>query len=242
MAQAKMRFSSLGSKYIFQPKVLAKVSRNSYFVVGCSMSVSPFVRPLCLHNRISKFNSRLREAVVLDIPLHLGDQEEQWSSSAFMRGGSKDDRPPGNQKEKPKTGYTEPKDPCQNCQEMFQKLKGFVPTNAKAENRATFQGACAEYIPVNELINDDTQDHATIAVKKTLEANLERCIYLFENYRKIAEECVKCYNVDTETLVKDKGLLTAAYNKLVHIHIFGFKPELKLWVEPNDALLNFVTE
>jgi len=226
MAYAKRYFSRLGSKNIFQPKVLAKVSRNSDFVVGCSMSVSSFLRPLCLHNRISKFNCTLREAVVLDRPLDPGDREEQWSSSAFMR-GSKDDRPPGNQKEKGKTGYTEPKNPCRNCQVMFKNLNGFVPTNAEAGNRDTFQGACAEYIPVNELTENDAQDHATAAVKRKLEANRKRCIYLFKNYQKIAEECFKCH-VDTKTLVNDKKLLTAASHKLAHIHIFGYKPELKM--------------
>jgi len=214
MAVAKRFFCQLGSKNIFQPKVLAKVSHNSDFVVGCSMSVSSFLRPLCLHNRISKFNCRLTEAVVLDRPLDSSDQGEQWSSSAFMRGSIE-------------TGYTEPKNPCRNCQVMFQNLKGFVPTNAEAGNRDTFQGACAEYIPVNELIEDDAKDRATVAVQKKLEANLKRCMYLFKNYQEIAEELVKC-SVDNKTLVNDKKLLTAASHKLAHIHIFGFKPELKM--------------
>lgn len=226
MSQAKEYFSSLGSNNIFQPKVLVKVSRNSVFLVGCSMAVSSFLRPLCLYNRIATFKCRLREAVVLNRPLDPGDQKEQWSSSAFMR-GRQDDRAPGNQ-EKRGPGYTEPKNPCGNCQVMFQNLKGFIPANAEAENRDTFQGACAEYIPVSELIKDDTQDRPTVAVQNKLEVHLKKCIYLCENYRKIADELCQCYNADTRTLKKVKKLLNAAYHEVPHIHIFGFKPELKM--------------
>ena len=226
MSQAKEYFSFLGSKNIFQPKVLAKVSRNSVFLVGCSMAVSSFLRPICLHNRIATFKCRLREAVVLNRPLDPCDQREQWSSSAFMR-GRQDDRAPGNRQGKRETGYTEPKNPCRNCQVMFQNLKGFIPANAEAENRDTFQGACAEYIPVSELIKDDIRDRPTVAVQNKLEVHLEKCIYLCKNYRKIADECCNCYNPD-RTLKKDQKLLNAAYHKVPHIHIFGFKPELKM--------------
>lgn len=234
MIQAKHFFRKLGGKNIFQPKVLAKVSHNSglpnkkpVFWVGCSMSVSSFLRPLCLHNRVARFNCRLREAVVLERPLDPGDQKGQWSSSAFMR-GSQDDRPPGNQKEKQETGYAVPKNPCRNCQDMFRELPGFIPSNAEAGNRDTFLGACAEYLPVNELLQDDKQDRSTVAVKEKLKEHFDRCIYLLKNFEKIKEKCCKCYNGATGTLKKDQRLLTAAYDEVQHIHIFGFKPKLKM--------------
>lgn len=228
MEQADAYFSSLSNKNIFQPKVLVKVSRNSQFFVGCSLSASSLLRPLCLHNRIVKFKRRLKEAVVLDTPLHPGDQGVKWSSSAFMR-GNKNDRPPDNQKdnlnEKRRIRYTEPKEPCRNCQVIFQNLEGFIPTDAKAGNRDTFQGACAEYIPVNELIKVDAQDPSD-AVQGKLAENLKRCIYLFQNYNELVKEC---YDMDIETLKNDQQLLTAAYYKIKqYIHIFGFIPELKM--------------
>lgn len=234
MIQAKDFFRKLGGKNIFQPKVLAKVSRHSglpdekpVFWVGCSMSVSSFLRPLSLHNRVATFNCRLREAVVLDSHLDPGDQKGQWSSSAFMRGGQ-DDRPPGNQKGKRETGYAVPKNPCRNCRDMFQELPGFLPSDAEEGNRDTFLGACAEYLPVNELLQEDTQDRSTVAVQKKLKEHLDGCIYLLKNYRKIAEKCCECYNEATGTLKKDQQLLTAAYDEVQHIHIFGFKPKLKM--------------
>ena len=216
MTQAKDYFRGLGSKNIFQPKVLAKVSFcDSVFLVGCSMAVSSFLRPLCLHKRIANFKCRLREAVVLDKPLDPGDQNGQWSSSAFMRGSQE-------------TGYTEPKDPCRNCQDMFQNLNGFIPADVEAGTRDTFQGACAEYIPVNEmLITDDTRDRPTVAVQKKLEDNEERCMYLFKNYLEIVEKCCDCLNEDN-SLKNDPQLLNAAFDEIPHIRIFGFKPNLKM--------------
>ena len=213
MREAKDFFLPLGSNNIFQPKVLAKVSCNSVFSVGCSMAVSSFLRPLCLHKRVANFKCRLKEAVVLDNPLDPGDQNGQWSSSAFMRGND----------------YTEPKDPCRNCQHMFLKLNGFIPANVKAGTRDTFQGACAEYIPVNEmLITDDTQDLHTVAVQKKLAMHGKRCMYLFRNYRKIAVECCNCLNGDSGTLKNDPQLLNAVFYKIPHIRIFGFDPNLKM--------------
>ena len=212
MIEAKKYFRRLGSNNIFQPKVLVKVSCNSVFSVGCSMAVSSFLRPLCLHNRIAKFKFRLREAVVLDSPLDPGDQNGQWSSSAFMRSNH----------------YTEPKDPCRNCQDMFINLNGFIPDKVEAGTRDTFQGACAEYIPVNEMLTDDTRDRPTVAVQKKLEGNLERCMYLFRNYREITAKCCKCLNEDNTTLKNDPQLLNAAFDEIPHIRIFGFNPNLKM--------------
>ena len=84
----------------------------------------------------------------LDSPLDPGDKEEEWSSSAFMRGTWQE------------TQYNEPKNPCGNCQVIV--LKGLIPTNTEAGTCDTFQGTCAEYIPVNELIKNDAQDCSTV--------------------------------------------------------------------------------
>ena len=69
MKQAKSFFSTLKSKNIFQPKVLVEVSHNSSVFVGCSIAVSSFLRPLCLHNRIAMFKCKLKDAVVFGRPL-----------------------------------------------------------------------------------------------------------------------------------------------------------------------------
>lgn len=194
MKQARTYFSMLSGKNIFKPKVLAKVSLNSFFVVGCSISVSSFLRPLCLHNRIAKFNCRLREAIVLDKPLSPGDEKDKWSSSAFMRS----------------RGYTEPKNPCRNCQVMFQNLNGFITTKEEQGNRDTFQGACAEYFPVNKLIN--AQGTPADSVSKKLQNNWRKCMDLFRGYGKIVHACNACDNIE----------------QLQILHIFGYKPDLKM--------------
>ena len=217
MTQARDHFCLLGGKNIFQPTALAKVSCNSVFWIGCSMAVSSFLRPLCLHNRIvNNFTSRLREAVVLDSPLDPGDQNKPWSSSAIRRNNEEKD-------------YTKPLHPCRYCQFMFQNLDGFIPDNVEAGTCDTsVQGACAEYIPVNEmLITDDTRDCPTGTVQEKLEGHLERCMYLFRNYREIAEKCCNCLNEDN-SLKNDPQLLNAAFDTIPHIHIFGFKPNLKM--------------
>ena len=203
MTQAKALFCRLGGNNIFQPTVLAKVSCNSDFWIGCSMAVSSFLRPLCLYNRIvNNFTRRLREAVVLDTPLDPGDQNKLWSSSAFRRNNEKKD-------------YNKPQHPCRYCQIMFQNLNGFIPANVEAGTCDTsVQGACAEYIPVNKmLMTDDTRDCPTVQTK--LEKHKEKCMDLFKNYRDIAEKCSNCLSDDNIQLLKA-------------VHIFGFKPNLKM--------------
>ena len=114
---------------------------------------------------------------------------------------------------------------------MFQKLDGFIPANVEAGTCDTsVPGACAEYIPVNEimLITDDTRDCPTGTVQEKLEGHLERCMYLYSNYREIAKEYCNCLNEDNKTLKNDPQLLNAAFDKIPHIHIFGFKPNLKM--------------
>ena len=63
--------------------------------------------------------------------------------------GSKEDRPLGNQKDKETTCYTNPKQPCQNCQAIFRDLTRFIPMSVEGGSCDTLLGACAEYIPVN---------------------------------------------------------------------------------------------
>ena len=45
-------FSPLRTKNIFKPKVLTKVSRNDWGLIGSSIAVSSFLRPLYLHKRV----------------------------------------------------------------------------------------------------------------------------------------------------------------------------------------------
>ena len=169
------------------------------------MAGSPFLRPLCLHNRIvNNFTCRLREAVVLDSPLDPSDQNKLWSSSAFRR---------NNENKK----YDRPQHPCRYCKFMFQNLNGFIPANEEAGTCDTsVQGACAEYIPVNEiLITDDTRDCPTGTVQEKVEDHKKKCMDLFENY----EEIVGNLSDDNITLKNDT---------IKRVHIFGFKPNLKM--------------
>ena len=77
--------------------------------------------------------------------------------------------------------YARPKQPCRNCRVVFEKLNGFIPTNGmEAGNRDTFLGACAEYIPVNVLMKNDTQDVAEGDVQNKLKQNSNRCSDLFK--------------------------------------------------------------
>lgn len=130
---------------------------------------------------------------MLDTPLSAGDQKDKWSSSAFMRG----------------RGYTEPKNPCRNCQVMFQNLNGFITTKEEQGKRDTFQGACAEYFPVNKLIN--AQGTLSDSVSKKLENNWRKCMALFRDYDKIVDAC-NCYNTE----------------QVQTLRIFGYKPDLKM--------------
>ena len=61
----------------------------------------------------------------------------------------------------------------------------------EAGNRDTFLGAYAEYIPVNVLMKNDTQDVAEGDVQNKLAQNLIRCIDLLKNYEKTVQKCLE---------------------------------------------------
>ncbi|XP_068727001.1 uncharacterized protein [Montipora capricornis] len=214
LVRAKAFFSRLWKKNIFRPKVLAKVSRNGKWFVGSSIAVSPFLRPICLYNRVIKFNDRLTEAVVFDKHLELpGDQVRGWSSSAFSM-----------QKD-----YAEEKPPCKNCQTLFQKLEGFIQTGRGGGEKDgdTFLGACAEYCPVDEIIKSEPEQTIASTLSDGMEIRLRRhrnkCSILHKEYMDIAGECFDAYDS------KDASKLEAVSKKVKHkMHIFGFKPTLTL--------------
>lgn len=208
MEIAKTLFCDLSGKNTFRPKVLAKVSLNEKAFVGSSISVSHFLRPLCLHKRVVNFKRRLQRAVVFGKPLFiLHNQAMNWSSSAFM-----------------KEGYTVGKAPCQKCQIVLKNLGGFISTNGDGENEdgGTFWGACAEYVPVNELIREeDTQ--AAAYIEEKLKMNLKRCSNLFENFQGIADKCSDAHYSGKMEQLRD------AYAEVKRtMYIFGFKPDLKM--------------
>ena len=203
-------FGKLSPQNRFRPKVVAKVSHNDKFVIGSSIAVSPFLRPLCLLQRILNFKRNLKKAITSYKPLCVAHEESMnWSSSAFQ-----------------KENYTEPKAPCPNCQMVFKNLNGFISSEEKGG--VSFLGACAEYCPVDELLLDDSEasSGADTELKKTLENNLERCSVLFSDFREIADKCSKalatCESGNTDALDH------IAPQVIDTIHIFGFKPERKM--------------
>ena len=133
-------------------------------------------------------------------PLTVPDnQTMNWSCEAFN-----------------KWDYCSSKDPCQNCQTMFSNLEGFISEGinqlANAGNQ-TFLGACAEYCPVSELVDDDQALPESIILR--LEANRRRCSNLFEKFRETANECHAAYS----------SVENAFSNVRANLHIFGLKPE-----------------
>ena len=74
---------------------------------------------------------------------------------------------------------------------MFQKWGGFIDaTHHTNDSGGTFQGACAEYCPVNELLTDEatvpTTDTSLIELK--LKRHKNQCSRLFEDYCDIADK------------------------------------------------------
>jgi len=207
MFRAKYLFCGLRSNNRFRPKVLAVVTDHDRWYVGSSISVSPFLRPLCLHRRICRFKGNLRKAVIFDESLVTADPKD-WSSSAFQ-----------------KKGYTAEKDPCLNCKRMFKNLKGFILNDDhSAKVSSTFLGACAEYVPVNELLTPDEEASSEhdARIHSALKASVDRCAMLFEGYREIVDECDKAHGGNDDERIK------RAYRKVREkIHIFGYKPQCK---------------
>lgn len=204
MKKAQFWFSQLHRKNRFRPKVLAKVSHGRKCLVGASIAVNDFLRPLCLFKRISEFKWNFKKAIVHSQSLYATD-EGDWKSSAFA-----------------KKEYTEEKAPCQKCVQMFENLPGFITKEnagpAGDSGTLNFVGNCAEYCPVNELLTDDmgTSDEEKRTINTTLKQFWEQCATLFANYESICEECVNAYEATYERperlekayrLVKDKVLI-----------------------------------
>lgn len=185
MKKAKKAFTNrLKDKNIFRPKVLALVSRGNKGFVGSSMAVSNFLRPLYLHNRIYHFKPSLKEAVILAKPLDAAQTATGWKSSAVNCGD-----------------YENSKDPCQNCQIVFQNLDGFITNSDSLVNAGgdTFFGACAEYLPVNYLLQDGayTSPEADKVVDQAMNKHMKQCFLLFKEYRDIVDACnTACKTVD----------------------------------------------
>ena len=199
---AKDMYKSLSSKNTFKPLVLAKVSHNNNWFVGFSISVSPFLRPLCLFKRISGFKFCLMKAIIHGEPLTVSDnQKMNWSCSAFRK------------KEK---DYKVKKDPCQKCQKMFKNLEGFISesTNKESADDHSYLGACAEYCPVNELLEDDEQALSE-SDNLSLKANREQCLKFYYSFGVLAKTCNAVFRSLEDTFENVRDIL----------HIFGFKPD-----------------
>ena len=204
MKKAQFWFSQLHRKNRFRPKVLAKVSHGGKCLVGASIAVNDFLRPLCLFKRISEFKWNFKKAIVYSRSLYTTD-ERDWKSSAFA-----------------KKEYTEEKAPCQKCVQMFENLRGFITKGnegpARDSGKLNFVGNCAEYCPVNELLTDDmgTSHEEKRRINTTLKQFWDQCATLFSKYESICEECVNAYQATVERperlekayrLVKDKVLI-----------------------------------
>lgn len=205
IAKDFLRF--LSSNNIFKPKVLAKVSHSDKWSVGSSIAVSPFLRPLCLHQRIRNFKPSLKKAIVIAQPLHVDTAyKNSWSSSAFGTG----------------TKWKR-KDPCKNCGRMFGNLEGF-PSSEKGKN-GTFLAACAEYCAVDQLLpvevlseNDDP------LINAALERNKTQCMLYFKNFREIENKCIEACNTEDKRLRNEK--IRNVFREIRPlVHIFGRKPE-----------------
>lgn len=224
--------NALRSTNIFRPKVLAKVWRNGRGFVGSSIAVSPFLRPLCLNERINNFKFILRKAVVFAeaLPRPSDDQatESSWSSTAYGHRGIQQ-RDDGKKRVR---RYDKEKAPCKKCQEMFQELRGFISgTNPQSERDESFLGACAEYCPVNELIPDDDVGRDTqLEMHSKLKSHLQQCSPLFTVIRELCELANK-HDVEIKGDDKKLQLLKEAARQRVTVdalNIFGFRPECKM--------------
>jgi len=211
MEIAKVLFRSLG-KSIFRPKVLAQVSHAQKWFVGSSIAVSHFLRPLVLYRRIFHFNSASLKKAIISFALvdTTNTQRQNWSSRAFYS-----------------SEYNKEKRPCQNCKRMFRNLVGFMTSEEQAEGNSeevgtsSFLAACAEYCPVDQLLEDDpgnsTEDENQVAA---FERNKERCSILFTEYDEIAKACLDAYKS------KDEARMLQVYTEVrPKVHIFGLKPE-----------------
>ncbi|XP_068702665.1 uncharacterized protein [Montipora foliosa] len=207
-----------GSRNLFKPKVLSKVSCDGIWRVGSSVAVSNFLRPIYLHNKIFAFQENLLKAIILPGDDGVRDsQDSRWEAMAFAVKGGLNER-----------DYDLPspllnvKPPCDNCRKIFGRLKGFISSGP------TFLGACAEYYPVNSLLPDDPvtlREQVLIGCKK--QSHREQCRQLFLEYRKIADSCKKAYRRYVD--FKETKHLQAVYkNILPTLFIFGYDPDCGL--------------
>ncbi|XP_068702689.1 uncharacterized protein [Montipora foliosa] len=192
-----------GSRHLFKPKVLAKVSRDGIWRVGSSVAVSNFLRPIYLHNTIFAFKENLLKAMILAGNDGVRDaQGSKWKAVAFAVNGA---RPP-----------------CDNCRNIFGRLEGFISSGS------TFLGACAEYCPVNSLLPDDPVTLLEQVMILSKEQNhKEQCTQLFQSHRDIANTCNEAYRrfVDFGQIEH----LQADYENILPIlRIFGFDPHCGL--------------
>ena len=182
----------LGSRSIFRPKALAMVSHHDQGFVGSSIAVSPFLRPLCLLRRIDNFKLSLKKAIVFNQPIDTADNQN-WSSHAFRTGVD----------EETETLQTKP--PCQNCAAMFADLEGFIKRN-------TFLGACAEYCPVDRLLEDKPlSNEENQRINEALEQNKDICKSYFTNFQEIK--------------IKDWNEALKNIRVVFKEHLFGLRPQ-----------------
>ncbi|XP_068718096.1 uncharacterized protein [Montipora capricornis] len=200
-----------GSRNLFKPKVLAKVSRDGIWRVGSSVAVSNFLRPIYLHNTIFAFQENLLKAIIL-----VGDdgvrdsQASRWEAMAFAVKRSLKVKPP-----------------CDNCRRIFRRLEGFI-SNGPTPSGPTFLGACAEYCPVNSLLTDDPVTlREQILILRKEKSHREQCTQLFQRYREIADTCEEAYR--RYVYYGQIEHLQADYeNILPTLFIFGFDPHCGL--------------
>ena len=201
MVMAQFWFKQLDDRNRFKPTVLARVSHDDRCLIGASMAVNRFLRPLCLYNRISQFHLKFKKAITSFQSLDNLDDKD-WKFSAFA----------GND-------YTEEKTPCKNCSHMFMNLSGFITPETAGGSR-TFLANCAEYCPVNELLTGDMR--ASSEDKLWVDADMDRfwkqCSALFDEFDDIIDKCDKALES------KKPKKLRKVYNQVKHkVHIFGLR-------------------
>ena len=197
-------FKKLGGGNIFKPKVLVNITHkpSNKHSVGSSMAVSYFLRPICLHNRITNLKQTLARTILHFRSLKL--DKNKWVFKAF-------------QHEKGNDGYLCEKDACKNCKMIFF-------NDHWGEGHNTFLGACAEYCAVNELLPPEETlkrcfDHNDYPF---LERNRNRCSLLFEGFKAISKKCIDvCHSKE----ISEKSLQKVYWEVIYKLHIFGLKPE-----------------
>ena len=180
---------------LFRPKALAMVSHNDRWYVGSSIAVSQFLRPLCLLRRIDHLKLSLKKAIVSYQPLDTANNQN-WSSSASAFAENHE------WKEKP---------PCQNCTMMFESLAGFIPSSTEQGGSGTFLGACAEYRPVDRLLEDKPlSNEENKRINNALEQNKNICKRYFTSFQEIK--------------IKDRNEALEKIKVVFKEHLFGFSP------------------